>query len=873
MPKKISSCPECRLKGSIEVPYRGNTEAGIVVILESPGASEERKGTMLIGPSYRVFKEEIDRVDIREEDLFFMNAARCKLNKDELSGGQMGEILSCCRPNVEMALNTIKPKLIIAMGQIATRQVYKNISIKNARNQFFWLDEFNCWLFVTYHPAAILRNASQRPSLSADFDQVASFIKNDFKHKDVLTFKEVESIRPILDGNCYKDGDYFVTAIDTEATGVDWENPNCICISYQVCPNPNEGWVIVLHEEVEKDQGDFNIFVQRGGTKKDPIYEEIGVKRAANFEQKVAELVELLNREDFKIYYMNANFEKHQFYNLGITKFQPPTGDVKVMAHCIDSELYRDVSLEELVTHFTNLSTNTKVSVTKAEKEDMIGLLKNNRDKFLRYSGADPCYTLQVAESVRSKLLEDELTTNYYLKLAKPIEQELLFEIERNGIMIDTKRLPEIRNKIVSDMAEITEKFKKQCPKQVVEKHEKAFRLSRDIIVKEALFEWKDGKLRKNQKEPEHHNYGYNLEPIVWNKKSGSPGTDKKKVMQPILEGRYPKKVKELVQTYLDWGELNKLLTNYINKFQKMLSPEGRLHPSASLTFTSSGRTGMKSPPLQTIPKRSKSAHYIRELIIPPEGYVLVECDYKVSELRWVGHVANDKKMISIFKQGEDPHKIVGLKVRGLPENYEFKDGKELKETRQHVKPINFGLIYGLQPPSLIRYAKQEYGVEYSLKQAKEFYDMFLYKEFKDIPIWHKKDTQKLRKQGYLRHVFGRKRVLPQVHSEEEYLQAQAIRTGLNFMIQGPSSDATLLGGYGILNDERMNKEECRIVLFIHDALVFEIKKEKLDYYLPIIKDYMENIPTEDFGFTLKLPLEIEAEVGKNLASMKEVTI
>ena len=228
--------------------------------------------------------------------------------------------------------------------------------------------------------------------------------------------------------------------------------------------------------------------------------------------------------------------------------------------------------------------------------------------------------------------------------------------------------------------------------------------------------------------------------------------------------------------------------------------------------------------------------------------------------------------MIDIFAKGQDPHKIVGLKVRGLPESHDFSDPKELKETRQHVKPINFGLIYGLQPKSLVKYAKQEFGVDYTTRQAQEFYNMF-FGMFREIPIWHKQDTERLRKQGYLRTVFGRKRILPKIYSDEEYAQSQAIRTGLNCMIQGPSSDATLLGGLNILRDPRIDKNECRMVLFVHDALIFEIREDKLDYYLPIIKHHMENIPTEKFGFTMRLPLEVEAEVGDQLSDMQEVTV
>jgi uracil-DNA glycosylase family 4 len=868
MPKKISSCPECLLSGSTEVPYRGNMNAEIVVVGESPGQQEIRDGRMFVGPSGKMLAEELKRIGIEPSEIFMLNAARCMIRKDELSSGQINSILSCCRPNVEMAIQAIKPKLIICLGAIAFQTIHKKSTLKKARNQFFWSKEFECWIVVTYHPGYILWNPSQRSTLQADFDRMKRFIDNGYKHNQDIVCKEVQSIRPILDGDCEQENGYYVTALDTEASGVAWENPNCICISYQVAKSYNEGWTVILHYECEKDQGDFNIFVQRGGTKEKPIYEEIGVKKAANFNQKVAELAELLKREDFKIYYMNAKFEKHQFYNLGITEIVNTTMDIKVAAHVLDSELYRDASLEDLVTYFTDLNTNIKGSLTDAEKADMFGLLKNDYDKFIEYSSADPCYTLHAAKNIKAELLKDEQSLNYFVRFAMPVENELLFEIERNGILVDKEKLPQVKEKITNDMATKTEEFKKLCPQAVVERHEKNFRLSRDIIIKEALFEWRDGKLRKNQKEPEHHNYGYNLEPIVWNKKSGSPGTDKSQVMKMIVEGNYKKPIKDLVNKYLEWGELNKLLTNYIKNFERKITKEGRLHASFSITFTSTGRVAAKNPALMTIPKHSKSAKYIRELFIPEPGCVIVEKDYAASEVRFVAQHSKDKTLVDILNKGADIHAVTAKRLNGLPDTYEFKDHDEKKNMRQMAKACVFGLLYLAKPPTLQRYAYQNFGQVFSRKKAQEFYDTF-FKLYPGIKKWHHKDSDFLKKNGYLRHMFGRKRIAPNIFSEDDTAREQAQRTCINYMIQGPSSDNALLGGLCILRDKSVN---VRISLFLHDALYFNIEKEKLEEVLPKLKYYMEQTPIKEyFGVDRVVPFTTETSISeKNLATSYE---
>ena len=874
--KKISRC-NCLLKGSIEIPYRPaeNLKSEIVFVFESPGKAEIEKGMMLIGASYKRLKSICDEVGLDLGKVFLANAARCKIDKDRFSQGQINKILEACRPKLKTALECSPRKLIVCFGEIAFRQVMKvKTTLKKARNNFYWNKEFNCWVYCTYHPAATLYYPNYLPLLKTDLRKVKEFIESGYKQEETIKWKEVNTIRPLLDGGFYKDElGCYVTAIDTETQGTAWYDPNSITISYSVAASPNEGWNVVLFEEVEKDKGDFNILVKRGGTKKKPIYVEVGIKKCQNFDTKVAELKELVARKDIKKYFMNIKYELHRFKNLGINEWNNCCFDVKVAAHVLDSELYKDVNLEELITLFTNIPMNHKDLVTDAEKEDMLTLLTNDRDRFNKYAALDAAATLQVGLNIRKELLKDKRSTNYYVKLAHPVESELLFEIERNGVCIDRERVWEIKKLIKDEMKKAELECIKYCPKDVYKKHKKNFKLSRGIIVREALFKWTDKLLRKNQEKPEVHDYGFNLEPILVSKKNGEPLIDKKKVLIPILQGNYSKKVKKFVQAYLNWGEYNKLLTNYIPNIEELSKYDGRLHPSASITFTSSGRTGFRKPALQTIPKRSKSAKYIRMLFkTTSDEYVLVEADYKVSELRWVAHVADDKQFQRIFKEGKDPHVITGLRVKGLPEDYQFKDKKERKQIRQASKPTNFGLIYGMMPPTLKSYSEINYGVKMTLKQAEEFREKW-FSFYRQIPDWHRRSRRFLEKHGYLRSVFGRIRRLPKIYSEDKWVREQAFRTGINFEIQGPSSDATLLGGLNLLKDKSIKRGDCRIVLFIHDALIFEVKKDKLKEILPKIKYYMENIPTEQFGFKLKVPLEIEVEVGDNLSEMEEVKI
>jgi len=205
-----SNCPGCPLSGKVEIPYRGNKEADIVIIGESPGKTELERGIMLIGPSGEMTDAELMRVGIDPNSIFFMNAARCLIPKDDLSSGQVNQVLNCCRTYVKTALEAIKPKLIICLGALAFQTIHKKATLKNARNQFYWSEEFQAYVVVTYHPGYIMRNPQQKPILQADFNSIARFIKNGYKYADSIECKEVQYIRPLLEGNCYKEGNYFV---------------------------------------------------------------------------------------------------------------------------------------------------------------------------------------------------------------------------------------------------------------------------------------------------------------------------------------------------------------------------------------------------------------------------------------------------------------------------------------------------------------------------------------------------------------------------------------------------------------------------------------------------------------------------------------
>jgi DNA polymerase-1 len=199
---------------------------------------------------------------------------------------------------------------------------------------------------------------------------------------------------------------------------------------------------------------------------------------------------------------------------------------------------------------------------------------------------------------------------------------------------------------------------------------------------------------------------------------------------------------------------------------------------------------------------------------------------------------------------------------------------KAKKKARRDAKVVNFGLIFGMSVPGLMNYAKQEYGVTLTRDQAQAWFDAF-FGTYRRIRPYHKETIAFCKRMGYVESPLGRRRHLPEIHSENDRERMEAERQAINHPIQSPSSDTVLIALSEMKRKETFHPEYCRPSLFIHDELVFELKDcSKLEDYVKKINYEMENPPLErNFGFKLSVPLVAEGNLGKNLNSMKEFTV
>jgi len=621
------------------------------------------------------------------------------------------------------------------------------------------------------------------------------------------------------------------------------------------------GWQIYLQEEVAVDAGDYNIMIERGGTKKKPTIIQVGIKRVDGYDRKIAELSELCSRFDIKKYFMNLKYDKHRLQNLGIQDLVNAPIDVAVAAHVIDSEKYTNATLSQIYTDFTVYRDTHKGDFTSVEKADMLLQARFFRDKLSKYACLDAVVTLRSAIALKNRLTADPVSLNYFIRFAMPIETELLYELECNGVLIDRENLPVVKDECRSIVEEAINEFIQFCPARVRVRHEKKFRLTRRMILTEALFIFYD-------KDGDLVDLGYGIEPRRYSDKTKLPVCDKRVLQELLMLPSLPSKIRSLISAFKKWSEYNGLLTRYFNNLDKYIHTDNRIYPSYSITYTSSGRTGARKPSIQNFPKRGKGAEMFRKLLIAPQGKKLAEIDYSMAELRFIAHVAKEDNMISIIKKGEDIHLRTGADVAGF--NIEGLSKDKLKEIRQNAKALNFGLPYGMSANGFRSYALTDYGLRLTKKEAEDKRDKF-FRLYPRLLPWHQETLMKLYQNGYIRTVFGRKRMSDRIFSSSNLVKKQSERAILNAEIQGPSSDCTLLGGYDSLKDSGYKQRGIKLIAFIHDAFFLEAEDRSAVEDVRFVQNKMESVDTKQFGFDLSVPLVADVKIGDNFYDMEEI--
>jgi DNA polymerase-1 len=298
----------------------------------------------------------------------------------------------------------------------------------------------------------------------------------------------------------------------------------------------------------------------------------------------------------------------------------------------------------------------------------------------------------------------------------------------------------------------------------------------------------------------------------------------------------------------LDHRHYAKLKSAYLDVLESVVNPvTGRVHSTFHQNVTATGRLSSSEPNLQNIPVRTESGRAIREIFVPAPGRLFLASDYSQIELRVMAHMSGDESMIEAFRQDQDIHRATASEMFGVPMD------EVTPELRDQAKAVNFGVIYGISEFGLARNT----GV--SREQAREFIRAYferypMVKQYMDVMVAQARQT------GYVTTILGRRRPIPDISSRNRVRRGFAERTAINTPIQGSAADLIKLAMVRLYR--RIMKEGLgsRIILQVHDELIFEIPPEEKDYMVQIVREEMEGV------MELKVPLKVEIDVGESWA-------
>ena len=427
------------------------------------------------------------------------------------------------------------------------------------------------------------------------------------------------------------------------------------------------------------------------------------------------------------------------------------------------------------------------------------------------YAAEDADITLRLHQAIDAQLSKDEKLSKVFTEIEKPLIP-VLSHIERNGALVDPKVLGEQSTELAARMIELE--------REAYEIAGKEFNLASPKQLQQILFE----------------EQGI---PVIKKTPKGAPSTAEDVLQELALEYPLPKRI-------LEHRSLSKLKSTYTDKLPLMINPRTqRIHTSYHQAVTATGRLSSADPNLQNIPVRTQEGRRIRHAFIAPKGYKIVAADYSQIELRIMAHLSQDKGLLEAFSKGADIHSATAAEVFKVDLNEVSSD------QRRSAKAINFGLIYGMSAFGL---AKQ---LGISRKEAGQYIEHY-FATYPGVQNYMDDVRTKAQEQGYVETIFGRRLYLPEIKAKNAMRRQAAERTAINAPMQGTAADIIKRAMVSVDNWLAGADYDVRMIMQVHDELVFEVREDQVDAFVDEVKQQMSG------AADLDVPLLVEAGVGDN---------
>lgn len=427
------------------------------------------------------------------------------------------------------------------------------------------------------------------------------------------------------------------------------------------------------------------------------------------------------------------------------------------------------------------------------------------------YAAEDADIVLKLHRALSLELNEHETLKEVYNTIEMPL-LSVLARIERNGVVIDSDLLMEQSAELKAHMQQIE-----------MEAHDlagEAFNIGSPKQIQSILYDKMDL-------------------PVLAKTPKGQPSTAESVLQDLAEEYKLPKLI-------LEYRSVSKLRSTYTEKLPQMIHAEtGRVHTSYHQAVAATGRLSSSNPNLQNIPIRTAEGRKIRLAFVAPEGYTMVAADYSQIELRIMAHLSGDKSLLDAFDKGLDIHKTTAAEVFSV--DIDDVDSNQ----RRAAKAINFGLIYGMSAFGL---AKQ---LGISRSEAKEYIDLY-FNRYPNVKVFMDDTREKAKQDGFVETVYHRRLYLPEINARNAARRQYAERTAINAPMQGTAADIIKLAMINIDNWLEQSKIDAKMIMQVHDELVFEVKTEELDSFTKEIDQRMSK------NDRLNVPLVVDIGHGNN---------
>ena len=503
----------------------------------------------------------------------------------------------------------------------------------------------------------------------------------------------------------------------------------------------------------------------------------------------------------------NLKYDKHVFANCGV-RLGGVEHDTLLQSYVLES--HRPHNMDDLAARHLDLTSITYDDVT-GKGANRIPFEQVELARATEYAAEDADVTLQLHQVLYPQIEQDARQLHIYRNIEMPV-MEVLFTMERNGVLLDTQLLEQQSRELGIKMLGLEQAVHLQAGQP--------FNLNSPKQLQEILFE----------------RHGL---PVVKKTPGGVPSTDEDVLQQLALDHPLPKLI-------LEYRGLSKLKSTYTDKLPRMVNARtGRVHTNYAQAVAVTGRLSSNDPNLQNIPVRTAEGRRIREAFIAPPGSVIISADYSQIELRIMAHLSRDKGLLQAFAAGEDVHRHTASEIFGV------ESAAVTGEQRRYAKVINFGLIYGMSAFGLAA----QLGIE---RAAAQQYIERYFLRYPGVKDYMERTREAARTLGYVETVFGRRLYLIDITASNPARRQGSERAAINAPMQGTAADLIKLAMIAVQGWISKSRMMSRLIMQVHDELVLEVPESEIDSVTSELPKLMNGIATLD------VPLAVDVGVGPN---------